>query len=111
MVIDRCLKCLSDAHRRQTLYLLEAEGEGGREELAERLMEFVDSKSLRQVRTELHHVHLPKLADVGLIEYDGRSGNVMLTDEVSEVQPLLEAIRNLEAASINSPSAPSTDCD
>jgi len=35
-----------------------------------------ESISTEAVRAELHHVHLPKLADCDLVEYDSRSGTV-----------------------------------
>lgn len=58
------------------------------EELAERLVRrdagLVDTDEyehqLEQTRIHLHHNHLPKLADVGLVEYD-RETNVVTSDD------------------------------
>ena len=36
----------------------------------------IEGQSPEQVRLRLHHVHLPKLADVGLLDYDPRMATV-----------------------------------
>ena len=35
-----------------------------------------EAASTESAKAELHHVHLPKLAEHGLVEYDARSGAV-----------------------------------
>lgn len=45
--------------------------------------------STEAARTELHHVHLPKLTDCGLVEYDTRSETVRYQPDES-VEALVE---------------------
>ena len=42
------------------------------------------------IRAELHHNHLPKLADAGLVAYDAETRTVTPT-RVEELSPLIEA--------------------
>lgn len=49
-----------------------------------------------RVRIDLHHVHLPKLADAGVIEYDPVDSSVQYTGP-DELADLLEATATLEA--------------
>lgn len=48
-----------------------------------------DSESLR---LKLYHQHLPKLEDVGLIEYDWRSGDVVLAADPARLRDVLDAL-------------------
>lgn len=42
----------------------------------------VDGQTIERVRTSLHHVHLPKLDAVGLLEYDPGADRVRLADDL-----------------------------
>ncbi|WP_433626785.1 DUF7344 domain-containing protein [Halomicrococcus sp. NG-SE-24] len=57
-----------------------------------------------RIRAELHHAHLPKMEDVGLVEYDG-AGTVRCADcaiaSLCEAFDPDEAIPELRAASSN----------
>lgn len=46
-------------------------------------------KQRKRVYTSLHQTHLPKLDDVGLIDYDSNRGTVALTDAAATVRPYL----------------------
>jgi hypothetical protein len=59
---------------------------GGRQESA-----LVDPLEL-----QLYHTHLPKLADVGLVEWERDAGIVSRGPEFSEVRPFVERIRESE---------------
>jgi len=47
---------------------------------------------LRQIRTSLFHVHIPKLEHLSLIEYDQERQLVELTPQFDQLQPQLSAI-------------------
>ena len=79
---DAAVENLVDGRRHKILSLLESRDEGvrrdvlaheiaAREATGESWGDAVDS-----VRTELHHVHLPKLESAGLVEYDADDGTV-----------------------------------
>lgn len=55
----------------------------------------VDPSDLEAARTVLHHQHLPKLAEAGLITSRGDAGPIALAD-VAVVRPILEAARRTE---------------
>ena len=46
------------------------------------------SADVRTLKVQLHHVHLPKMQDCGLLEYDPRSGDIVIHID-DEVESLL----------------------
>lgn len=46
----------------------------------------------KQIRTSLHHSHIPKLEDLSLIEYDQERQLVEPTPQFDQLQPQLSAI-------------------
>jgi len=78
---DELFDLLSNARRRRVLAVLHrADGDAATlEELAERVVapNADDGSGDREAAAiSLHHVHLPKLADCGVIEYDARNETV-----------------------------------
>lgn len=67
----------------------------------------VDAADRRAVTISLVHNHLPRLADHGLLEYDARSGDVVLTPGGHALEPILE--RASDGA--DAPSAPASTPD
>lgn len=81
---------LADPRRRQLLLLLDDVDRDDRislADLSERLAEEADGdESSRDVAISLHHHHLPKLEDAGLLAYDPATktvSHVTISDEVS----------------------------
>lgn len=100
--LDRLFEVLTEHRRRYVLYYLDGADDPviTVAELADQLCtwerdwddrtEQPRSKHRENMRINLHHVHLPKLADVGLIDYDARSQT--LRSRISD--SLVEAIED-----------------
>lgn len=73
---------LSDEQRRAILAVLERqEPPVDLDELAAELSagddaDTLDGRTERQVKISLHHRHLPKMSDLGIIEYDPESNRI-----------------------------------
>lgn len=81
--LDETLELLANYERRRVLgFLMDApDGTAAMDELVDHLStrraERVGERPGRShVTTTLHHVHLPKLADAGVVEYDARGRTV-----------------------------------
>lgn len=81
--LDAVLYVLADQHRRDLLrYLVESPGDTCSfdecvSHLVRREAERGDERPASdQVEAMLHHVHIPKLIDTGVLEYDARSQEV-----------------------------------
>jgi len=87
---------LADGRRRAVLrYVLERSDEVRLEELSEEVAngETGSTGELpEQLSIELHHAHLPKLADAGLVRYDPESWAVEPLAAATELAPLLAGL-------------------
>lgn len=72
--------CLASEHRRLVVAILqEHDGSMSCSDLAREVAAFQDDargRTAEEVEISLHHTHLPKLADVGLVERDREAGTV-----------------------------------
>ena len=101
--MDVPYRLLGDRHRRYLLYQLQNTGQGTVESLASRIAT-VDPETAdgdletarQQIYVSLVHNHLPRLADHGVLEYDLRSGDVVLSDGFTDLEPLLEQFKETE---------------
>lgn len=95
---DAVFRVLSHEYRRCVLYYLSERDSVTIEELAtvvtgwararEDDVEVATPDDRREVLADLHHVHLPRIADAGFVRYDHASGEVALT----AVPDLLESV-------------------
>jgi len=71
--LDSLFETLADEQRRRLLaHLVETDdGVAGLPELADRIADGDDERERAII--QLHHTHLPKLEDEGIVEYDARS--------------------------------------
>lgn len=99
---DQIFEVLSNERRRYVLHYLKKQ-DGNRVELRELVdqvaawendtsVEKLDSAERKCVYTALRQSHLPKLDDVGIVEYDNLRGEVVLTEAAREVQQYLEYV-------------------
>jgi DNA-binding transcriptional ArsR family regulator len=92
---------LSSARRRYILYYLrEHEGEATINELAtqiaawenDRPVEELTSQDEKRVYVSLYQTHVPKLEQAGIVEYDGDTGLVTLTDRAGQFDRYLAGV-------------------
>ena len=82
--LDTCLQLVADQHRRRIIHHLrhEANGTTTLDDLVEQIASRAsDSKNgpqqdREELAIQLHHTHLPKLADHGVVEFEHTTGAV-----------------------------------
>jgi predicted transcriptional regulator len=99
--VSAAFDLLRDARRRGVLYTVMQNGRTSVSELARRIAawqsaEGDESPDAVTVETSLVHVHLPKLDDAGVIEYDHEERTVRPAEAASELDPLLAQTRERE---------------
>lgn len=94
--VDVIFDALSDPRRRWLVsYLRDRDGTSTVGEAAEALVRERDAsggnpaEKVDRIRTALHHVHVPKLADQRLVAYDPDSGRIELTEFECYLVPYL----------------------
>jgi hypothetical protein len=101
---DDLFSILRNERRREVIhYLSERDGPVDLRELSEHVAaiendcapEAVTYKQRKRVQTALYQMHLPKLADRRIVEYDRRAGRVELADGADDCLPYLatDAVR------------------
>ncbi|WP_227380691.1 helix-turn-helix domain-containing protein [Haladaptatus halobius] len=92
--LDTACELLANATRRSVMQYFTAEETAVAEldELIDHIHEKVnDVTGPKQARTPLVHMHLPKLADAGVIEYDERSETIRYRDS-DRLETFLEVV-------------------
>ncbi|MFB6107756.1 MAG: hypothetical protein ABEJ82_02800 [Haloplanus sp.] len=96
---DALFSMLRNERRREVIhYLSNHEGPVALRELSEYIAGIendctaaeVTYKQRKRVQTALYQMHLPKLAEQGIVEYDKRAGTVSLAQGAAECRPYLE---------------------
>lgn len=80
---DHTFRLLADDERRVLLATVDDEECVGVDRLRDRLAETPEDRDHAAIR--LHHVHLPKLADAGLLVHDETAGDVVATERGRQV--------------------------
>lgn len=101
LTTDQAFDLLGDGTRRRALAALQTtDGAMSLDELAEATASRAEDVPSARVPTDrweqtaasLHHCHLPKLADAGMVEYDLAENQVEPTEGVEELEPYFDLI-------------------
>ena len=88
---DTAFAALADEDRRQLLLLLATAREGDPPVTVPDDL-ILGAPNSTAMATRLHHVHLPKLASMGYVEWDPESGEVHRGPDFEALSPLLEVL-------------------
>lgn len=98
--LDRFFEALADDHRRRIFICLQQNETVSLQDLAEFLadQEGIDpqSKDFQRLQADLMHLHLPKLADYGLLSFDERTNMVRREPLPTAVKKILDLVAELE---------------
>ncbi|MXR50745.1 hypothetical protein GRX03_03880 [Halovenus sp. WSH3] len=105
MTHDECFELLSNHRRRFTLHRLQ-QAEDGIElgELAEQVAaweneiprEEISYDQRKRVYTSLQQVHLPRMDEMGVVDFDDREGTVAIGPAAEEVEVYMEVVSGRE---------------
>lgn len=91
--VEEALELLVSSRRRRMLrYLLDQSETVVKQETLAEVIARDDPTDPATIEATLIHLHLPKCADVGVLEYDYRSGAVRLTEAAKDLKPLLDTV-------------------
>ena len=102
--IETSYSLLSNARRRRLLALLGEARVWTVDALAREIAAREENAPVDRIELTLVHNHLPRLADYDVIEWDGRSGDVVRSDRYADLEPLLRTTADGEAISAETPS-------
>lgn len=114
--LDDAFLILAAHYRRWTLYAMLSRDVGRLDELVPLiglLSEAASGERIDETRItiQLQQIHLPKLADAGLIEYDHRSGDITPTEKADELREQLAIVERWEEPTVRAEIPEFTDAD
>ncbi|WP_121744542.1 DUF7344 domain-containing protein [Natronorubrum halophilum] len=102
--MEAACSLLAESERRYLLYQLAEHRETNLEDVVAQIAAWeydvrpshIDKETRQRLYVSLVHNHLPRLEDYGIIEYDLRSGDVVLANGFDDIKPLLEQFKQTE---------------
>lgn len=103
LATDRLFELLRERERRQVVaFLRDADGPVAVSTLAEHVAAGGDDRAVRRTLVGLDHVHLPRLAAAGVVDYDRDAGTVRYRGD-DRLESLLAVAEGVEAEHGDSP--------
>lgn len=111
--LDSVYGLLSESRRRYALYCLLNAEQTTVEDLALEIVAWEqdsDIESVSEAETEpvivsLHHTHLPRLEDHGIITYDGGGGDIGIGSNFGTIRSTVERARDVEGTGLTTGAA------
>ena len=102
--MEAACSLLAESERRFLLYQLAEHRDANLEDVVTGIAAWeldedpalIEKETRQRVYVSLVHNHLPRLADYGIIEYDLRSGDIVLGEGFDDIRPLLEQFKQTE---------------
>lgn len=106
--LDAIYEFLSAARRRYILYYLLENGNGNIDGLSIQIAAWeagipvtaVSKNDRKSITVSLLHDHVPRLADHEVVEYDARSGDVVMGSRFEDVRSFVERARAVEDVTV-----------
>lgn len=99
MLLDDTLQLLSREPRRKIMYVMEDENDRvfAYEDITEEMIDrdHISEEEEERFRTQMIHIHLPKIEESGLVEHDQRSETIRYVQD-KDVEELLDFIQEYE---------------
>jgi len=92
---EAVFECLAERRRRAVVAVLRDRGAASLHELADSITGPNDRT--KRVELELHHRHLPKLADAGLVEYDPDDRAIVPTEGTAAADIVAQTVEQCGA--------------
>ena len=89
-MLEKALSALANKYRRRLLVALVEHNPQDEVSVLEGV--HTGEKGRERLKAEMYHIHLPKLEESGLIQWDGETLTVSRGPQFEQVRPVLESI-------------------
>ncbi|KTG18023.1 DUF7344 domain-containing protein [Haloferax profundi] len=92
--LSELFDALRHVYRRRILMTVAQQNSQDEDDITSESIADGNDDALEHLQLELYHIHLPKLADAGFIDWDRDSGVITRGPRFGEIEPLLRLMHN-----------------